>query len=335
MATPPDSGKGPRIRARARGGTSGIRPEVADALGGLERSLSEVAKWEQMLAGRPDGGPVVPALPEGYVGLSSESLEPPGIPDPDEIVDVLTDYAPSREGGLLEAARRGEEEASPVEDRGDEADAAPEEPDDAVEVPIAPLLTEFEEVDDDAPTETTDGSVLWAARTVEPPSPAVEQSDQAIQRRRRNARVLSWMGAVVLVAGAALWLVPDRSSDDDPEDELPAVDVTSTTRSSRSILDATGTSLAPVETTQVTVATTTPTTVRQSTATTRRPPATTTPTSPATTPTSVLQPPGSLPLPGPGPNRTVPTAPTTTTTQPPATTTTVETTGGTDGPTTG
>ncbi len=317
MATPPEPGKGPRIRARARGGTSGIRPEVADALGGVERSLSEVAKWEQMLAGRAEGGPAVPALPEGYVGLSSESLAPPAIPDPDEIVDILTDHAPSREGGLLEAARRGEEETSADQDADDEA--AP------VEVPIAPLLTEFQADEeapaDDAPTEATDGSVLWAARTVEPPSTAVDQSDLAIRRRRRNARILSWAGAVVLIAGAALWLVPDRSSnDDDPDDELPALDVTSTTRSRTEILESTNSTLAPVETTVVTTPETTPTTAKRTTATTRRATPTTQATTPTTTPSSQLPVPPVGTLPGPGPNRTVPTTPTT---RPPATTTTV------------
>jgi hypothetical protein len=326
MAKPPqDPGSGPRIRARARGGSSSIRPEVVDALGGVERSLSEVAKWEQMLAGRTEGG--VPALPEGYVGLSDEVLSPPAEPEAEPEPEVApepdADQEPEvREIGLLDAVREAEEAEAEDDAEGDE----PQDAAAAADALVAPLLTQFPP--QELPTDAGDGSVLWAARTVET-SPA--EAEQLIAKRRRHARILSWAGALILVAGAALWLVPDRSSDDDGDQELPAVDVTDTTRSRSQILDQTGTTETTTPTTQP--ATTTPSTTettRRTTATTRR--STPTTQAPPTTQGNVLQPPGPIgSLPGPGPNRTVPT----TTTPPPTTTTTVNTTGGTDGGATG
>ncbi len=293
MSKPPqDSGSGPRIRARARGGTGTIRPEVVDALGELEKSLSEVAKWEQLLAGRPDGGPVIPVLPEGYVGLSSEAFLPTRDDEPfakpeserdaadkaDHVLDLLT-IPVGRE-----TVRQGAPSAA-----------------DRVDVPAAaPLLAEFHAA---PPTiAPADGSVLWAARTVDPATAPVEQVDDGIGKRRRNARVLSWAGAVVLVAGAALWFVPDRSKDDADDGQLPAVEITTTTRSSTQILtpDETVTPSSEVTTPDTTPATTR-TTRKASTATTK---ATTPATSPPTTPVTVA------------PIRTVPGPPTTDTTVP-------------------
>ena len=281
MPKPPqDPGSGPRIRARARGGTSNIRPEVADALGGVERSLSEVARWEQMLAGRTEGGgPVVPALPEGYVGLASEELTSPADPvaeaPPEELAIEIAEDPEVREVGILDAVRAAEEEED--EDL-EEEDAADEEPKDAAaaaDALVAPLLTEFRP--EDAVPEDADASVLWAARTVE--EPAI--SEEVIAKRRRHARILSWAGALILVAGAALWLVPDRSSDDD--DELPAIDVTSTTRPDTNLLDQTDTTVPTTATTPTTTPSTTETTRRTAT-TARRAPATTAATSPPATP---------------------------------------------------
>jgi hypothetical protein len=319
MAKPPqDPGSGPRIRARARGGSSSIRPEVVDALGEVERSLTEVAKWEQMLAGRAEGGPVIPALPEGYVALSTSELAQPE-PEVEEIEAAEPEPAPEvpeiREIGLLDAVR-DEAEREPDAEAEEVDEDADERPDAAAtaDALVAPLLAEFT-AEDDA-EEPADGSVLWAARTVD--SPDAEPTHELIRRRRRNARILSWAGALILVAGAALWLVPDRSSDDD---ELPAVDVTNTTQSDRQLLTD---ELPSTTSTTSPASTTTPTT----TATTKKTTATTarrsTPT-PSTQPTPTTASPGTtLGLPGsPGtvnPIRTVPTAPPTT--PPPTTPTT-------------
>jgi hypothetical protein len=310
MAKPPqEPGSGPRIRARARGGTSCIRPEVVDALGEVERSLTEVAKWEQMLAGRAEGGPVIPALPEGYIALSPDTLPPdaedeaaaPEAPADDEPVEIP--IVPT--GGLLAAVRAAEEGGEP--DDGDEGEDG-EEPKDAAataDALVAPLLTEFKS--DDAEEEPADGSVLWAARQVE--ESAAQATDELIAKRRRNARILSWAGALVLVAGAALWLVPDRSNDDD--DQLPPVDVTATTRSERNLLTDTTDPTVATTSTVTTIPSTTQTT-RRTTATTART-ATTRGTTPATSPPATVAPSSTLGLPGnPGtvnPSRTVPTAP--------------------------
>ena len=177
MTTPPqDPGSGPRIRARARGGSSSIRPEVADALGGVERSLSEVARWEQMLAGRTEGGPVIPALPEGYVALESDELPLPGASEQEgddggEDTDDAEDIPVVREIGLLDAVREAEEAGE---------SAAPADAAAAADALVAPLLAERPA--DATAVEDQDGSVLWAARTVA--SPAGEPSEETIARRR-------------------------------------------------------------------------------------------------------------------------------------------------------
>jgi hypothetical protein len=325
MAKPPqDPGSGPRIRARARGGTSGIRPEVVDALGEVERSLTEVAKWEQMLAGRPEGGPVIPALPEGYVGLSPDTLLPPAEPDADDEPEADAAEDPIaipvvHEGGILDAVRAAEERGEDgADDDAAEDEDEDEEPRDAAaaaDALVAPLLTEFKA--GDAPEEPGDGSVLWAARQVE--ESAAQGTDELIAKRRRNARILSWAGALVLVAGAALWLVPDRSGDDD--DQLPPVDVTATTQRDRNLLtDETELTLPSTSSTKTTTASTTATTRKTTATTVRRSTPTTTPT---TAPPATSSPNSTLGLPGnPGtvnPSRTVPTAPPTT---PPTTPTT-------------
>ncbi len=254
MSTLDPSGRtGPRLRARPlAASTSALRPEVLDALGGLERSIGEVTEWEHQL------------VEAGAVGAT----------------------APER-GLVVRAGVTREEAASDLD-----------------------LSTLFDEdaFDDDPLTNWTDAD--W---TDEDAAERGFGPSEEMLRRRRNGRILSWSGAIVLVALAAFLLLPDHTTTHPLVREttttvtsatqapapldgsrfptipttVPAVPVTSAPTTSGAV--ATGTTRARATTTTVDLSTTPPPTTTPSTTppttTTTTPPTTTTTMPPTTTPT--------------------------------------------------
>ena len=77
-----DSG-GARLRAKARVGTPRIRPEVSDALGGLEQSLVDVATWERLQPSPLDPDPTDADPGDGDVDVDD--------PEVDDDVDEVDD----------------------------------------------------------------------------------------------------------------------------------------------------------------------------------------------------------------------------------------------------
>lgn len=296
--TPPS--RGARLRAKARVGAPRIRPEVAAALGDLERSLVDVATWERLQPSPVTGAEVEVEEPlvaddEGdddevpeaqiQIPLVPDIPPPPGAPGaglglpPELIVDLEPAVHPTTSAPVMGAERTGDDDR---------------------------LLSRFV---DEAALEglRITGPVLPAAAIPSGYSTAEAEAEaEEAERRRRNGRVLSWAGVVLLVAMAALWLIPDRSGD--PSDELPAVEEQTSTTDDDLLLD-------PSELTTTTVATTTttaaPVTVPPTTKTTTKKSTTTTTTKPATTTTAATLPP--LVNPGPvDPSRPPPSETTTT-----------------------
>jgi hypothetical protein len=287
-----------------------IRPEVLEAIDQLETSLGDVARWEQLLSGKPDLGeqplatdPVAapapapaPASSRSSWGRQAKPAAAAAAVAPIALVDPEDPTAPARFDLTFDSSGPG------------------------LKVDLPPRPDGPPPVDRDGnPTDfAEEGSLLWQARTIDPPTgqqPTVV--DETVQQRRRNGRILSWAGVLVLVLGAALWLVPDRSGDP----ELPAIESEETTTTTTRRVFAPPVSQVTVPTTlPTTVPTVTPTTKKASTtATTKKPTAVTTP--PATTPTTQAGPgfnPGTTPPIDPSrPTTTVPTTTTTTTTTAP------------------
>ena len=238
MSNPPqDPGSVPRLRARARvSGT--VRPEVADAIGQVERSLGDVARWERVLADPEADAAAAPPAPFPVPVA-------PGVPLVDDDLAFSIDQAQP-----------------------------------------SPLLAEF------APPGTEPAGpevVLPAARTVTPPppgpTPPAPPLDDDLARRRRNGRILSWAGVMILVGVAALWLIPDRSSDDGDDGDLPALEVTTSSTTRASLVPPIEPTTVPTTAPTVVVDTTAP--APATTATTRSRSVTTTTTrAPAPPPTS-------------------------------------------------
>jgi hypothetical protein len=320
------------VRARAKSGPSAdLRPEVAEALGSLERSLGEVAEWERVLT--TAGATTAESAPADVVlrarvrpQLAEAPVEP--VADADPVVEAEAPIVPLAAPSPRRARRRLVAAAPP--------------PPPAVPPPLT--MPELGDVDPVAPTPrpgdpTLDVSALSAApvaggafpepnldlsglQPADPMATWVETTSSPgrfgltpeAARRRRNGRILSWAGAVLLVAAVAYLLIPDHSPD---RPSLVPSDSTSTSTTERATTTTEFGSQFSVPTlppttapTAPAVVPTTPTTARatakkksSSTATTR-PPATTVP-APATTATT-----------------SPPPRPTTTTTLPPPTTTT-------------
>jgi hypothetical protein len=269
---------GPRLRARAKtGAPDALRPEVASALGGLERSIGELTEWEHLLAGAPGdeaaGGAVAPPTPADLVLLAHVT------PGADEPAEEETADQSGLDLGLPASALAGAVAAEPfVEPNLD----------------LSPLFThEGDEADGIGPIPET----IVPSATYGPGGPD--------PRRRRNGRILSWAGAIILVAVAALWLLPSRGGSNNPTTR----DTTTTTpepTTTRVTLGGATFPTLPTTTLPVTpsvtapaVIPTTPTTARKATT---KPKTTTTATTVAPTTTA---------------------APTTTTTVRPTTTTTI------------
>lgn len=284
---------GARIRAKARVNPR-VRPEVADALGGLERSLVDVATWERL---QPS------PIPEA----GEEPLDGDDQGDDDDLPELVDDIPVVLDDGIPPPPG---------------ADGVPPELRVALDPAVqpgggSPLLTEF--VGEAALEELRPAPpVLPGAATIAQGTTQSEEEAAEAQRRRRNGRVLTWAGVVVLVSVGAMLVFTRDSDDGTSQDELPAVTQRSTTTFDTLLLnpsDLTTTSTIEVTTT-TTVAETTTTAKSsgsgsKSTTTTKKPTTTTT----TRTPTS--QP----PIVTPGTGDTV-VRPVTTTTRPPVTTTT-------------
>jgi hypothetical protein len=314
-----------------------VRPEVADALGGLEQSLVDVATLQRLQASPVPPPPPPPAgseVPSGRVEgaaavagaerAAGEDAErdPGGDAEGADAPQLLTAYADGLQGAP------GDEAEIPLVLPPPPSDLPPELQID-LDPPVRPvdddpdarILSRFsgDQVVDEL---ESSGAVLAAARGVQgvqPPTPAQMEAEQ----RARRGGWLMWVGAVILIcAAAAFWLIPDRSDD---SDQLPAVGDRSSTTVDSLLLDpneltTTSTTALPTTTTSeapvVTVAPTT--TVKSSGSSKPKKPTTTTP--PATVPetTTTLGQPGPPGTSAPRPLPTTPTtAPPTTTTTPP------------------
>jgi hypothetical protein len=147
-----------------------LPPEVAAAIGGLERSIEEVARWENLLASREAGlgGPEAP-LP-AFV-----------LPAPADADHVGVAPAASRPTGAFAL---------------DPAMFTPAfEPAEPVLLDPATLAVALPQQAGPA-ADAKDGDFL---------------TDAEVARQRRNGRILSWAGAVILVVMAALWFLPDHT----------------------------------------------------------------------------------------------------------------------------
>jgi hypothetical protein len=325
--------KPPRLRARAKAGTSSaLRPEVADALNGLERSIGEVTDWEHLLSGAGEAGAAAPPAVDGPgasapdVVLVARVMPQGG----DTATATVTDEAPEAATEAVEVPplapatrRRGRMPlvATPppppppsvpppldVNELGIGASG------DALPADLAlDGLTAAERAAGDlrepnldlsgfAPGVGADPMATWVETTS---SPHRFGPDPEEVRRRRNGRILSWAGAVLLIAAVAYLLIPDHS----PERPSLVNDRTTSTTEEETTTTAQLGSQFSVPTLPPTTAPviipTTPTTAKaakRSTPTTRAPV--------TTVPTTV-----------PPPTTTQP-PPTTTTTRPPPTTTT-------------
>lgn len=319
--SPPPTESGPdrrgapaRLGGRVRPPGEGlIRPEVLEAIDQLEASLVDVARGEKLRAS-PAGDPEPPDRVDAVAALRSappssvgSEPEPKRGPDP---VPILT--------------------ANVIDDRS--------RPDSGVGPDVAfggqGLQTAIVVADTPAPARDWSGSstlaiedsLLWQARTIDPPSVApIDVVEGEVLQRQRRGRLVSWVGVVILVAGAGLWLIPDRSEDPGAGD-LPALEsgqATSTTVQVDSPVVTSATFTPPTGAT--TVPGVAPTTVMpDTTVTASRSPAnrgtsaTTTTTSAASNPTLI----GECAVRPRGPScPTTTTAPNTTTTVPNTTTT--------------
>ena len=143
----------PRLRARARAGTSdALRPEVAAAIDGLERSIGEVAAREQTLAVTPPN----PAAPPASAGLVLHARVTP-IGD-----DRGPHVAAAADAGGLELGL-----AATAADRRAAMDAAPE-PD----LDLGPLLAKAGVEGDDASPSASRPPIATGAGTPAWPGPA-------------------------------------------------------------------------------------------------------------------------------------------------------------------
>lgn len=313
MTEPPQQpGSTHRVRARARLSKGGVRPEVAEALGRMEASLGDVGRYERALT---EGGAedVPPAEPtELDVPVVAPGDEPPAAPSAAPGADQPT---------LLPAFARGGEGAADAPGSAADADDGP--------VPIGGVAAAAPAAAAATGAAAAAGGAAGAPAGAAPPAGGAPPDPdlEALARRRRNGRILSWAGVVIAVAAAALWLIPQ----DDDDGDTPALQETTT--SQLGILD-------PITTSSTTTTTTVPTTETTvdpaSTSTTVAAPspggassgggggrsATTTTRAPVQTTTTVAglpaQPPGSCPISDPrgcnNPSRTVPSGPITTTT---------------------
>jgi hypothetical protein len=294
--TPPDGPRRATLRARTR--TGKVRPEVIEALDELERSLGDVARWEQLLGGSTERDEW--DNPMGLSGGRGRLLEL-DVDDIDDIEDLDRLEAEALPRHLQRAI-------ASLDDRLDEIDA----PD-----PLLHFSGDLPEPERDPlallvpppPVPDPAVSLLWQARTVEP---VARVSMDEADRRRRNGRVLTWTGVALLLALGALWVLPKSDGDGSPE--APLVTITVPTPS-----DGATTAFAPF-TTAPTIATTVASTTKATAPTTKR---TTTTKATAPTSTSVAQATTSTLL-SPGPPPTEPTVPidTTTSTDPPSSSTT-------------
>jgi hypothetical protein len=318
------------VRARARTSPR-VRPEVADALGGLEQSLVDVATLQRLQASPVPPPPPPPAgseVPSGRVPdvERDEEVTEEGV-DGGDGPQLLTAYTEGMDGVAAE-----DQPAIPLV--LPPPPPASEPPSDLPPELLIDVDPAVRPVADDAEDDTrilsrfsgdqivdqmeSSGAVLAAARGVEgvqPPTPAQMEAEQ----RARRGSWLMWAGAFILVAAAAaFWLIPDRGDD---SDKLPAVGQQSTTTEDSLLLDP-----DQLTTTSVTVSTTTSTTaapaVTAAPTTTAKPKSKTktSVTTPPTTPTTVAQTTTTLGQPGPpGTSEPRPLPTTTVVTVPPAT----------------
>lgn len=293
---------------RARTPTNPVRPEVIDALDELERSLGDVARWEQLLTGKEPGPdwqrPTEPTTPRPK-HLGPEHLAG-SVDDGDVGMDAVAN-------DLQDAIRE-------LDDRIDEIrpDPRPVTFDDpAAGVPAVAAGYELGQIPDRVPPVVAPVEVsplLLQARTVDPGrsrrTVSVDELEE-VTKRRRNGRMLTATGLALLAGLGALFLLPDND-DDTPLEQPEVVTTVSVPVSTTELLPVLPT--FPSE-----EVTTVPTAVPDTTATTKK---ATTPTTrkPATAPVTT-QPPTASTLPTPGAPTTQP-PPTTTTTLPPTTTTT-------------
>jgi hypothetical protein len=312
-----------------------VRPEVADALGGLEQSLVDVATWERL---QPSPVPPPPPPPAGSEVPSGRGPDAaPGVaPEGDE-----EGPADDGDGGadgpqLLTAYTAGM--AGIPGDEQPEIPVVPPPPPPAADLPpelqidldprVRPVADGPEDdarllsrVSGDQVVDELEssGAVLAAARGVQGAQPPTPEQMEAEQRARRGV-LLTWVGAVILACAAvAWWLIPDRGDD---SDTLPAVDQTTTTADAL-LLDPdqlTTTSITLSTTTSTTAApvvTAAPPTTAVKTTTTRATTKTTTKaTTPATTPTTAPETTTTLGQPGPPGTSAPRPIPTTSTTTP-------------------
>lgn len=311
MPTPPsDKQPGPKratIRARTR--VNPVRPEVIDALDELERSLGDVARWEQLLSGKEPGPewerPATETAPSGrHFGPHHM-----GAADADDDEEEFGTAAIA-----LQAAIRNLDDR--IEGIRNEAPGLARPSADSGSVPIITPPGPSDQADHPHPVmEPVQASpLLLQARTVEAGtrrSIAVSpEEEDEIDRRRRNGRMLTWVGLLLLVAVGAVFFLPDSDSGD-PGDELPTTTIvvpTTVPFVTTPLLPTEGIATVPV----VPIDEITTTTQRATTRTTKKPASPPVTSPPSTVP--VTQP----PLVTPGPT-TPPTAPptTTATTEPP------------------
>jgi hypothetical protein len=305
----------PRLRARAKVGTPGsLRPEVADALSGLERSIGEVTDWEHQLAGSEDpaGGPGPDDTAGGADVVLVARVVPgaPVVPEPtggSEAVEVPPVAPPSRRQGRAPLVAPPPPPAVPPPHEVSELGIAPPQPGSVVGDLALGGLTAAEVAERDRPEPDLDLSGLRPAVDGDPLATWVETTASPHRfgptpeevRRRRNGRILSWAGAVLLVAAVAYLLIPDHS----PARPTLVPDRTTTTERAT-------TTTAPLGS-QFSVPTL---------------PSTTLPAVPATTPTTAAPVKKKPTTTAPRPTTTTTARPTTTTTARPTTTTTAPTT---------
>lgn len=299
---------------RARSRTNPVRPEVIDALDELERSLGDVARWEQLLTGkevvpdwqRPDDTAEPRPRHLGPSHLVTGVALPEGDGDLDDVVSDLHDAIQSLDDRIDEIRPNAGSitfvEPNAVESMvgaGRELGQEPFERPDVTDYEVDPI---------EAPP------LLRQARTVEPGRATIIHTaeEDAIDKRRRNGRMLTWTGLALLVGLGALFLLPGEDDDDPPAQELDS-EVTATVEvvPTSELLpeypfgELPTTTIAPVVTAPPA---TTQTTVRRATTTTRAP-VVTTPTTPPTVATTTT----TAPLEQPGPPPTDPPSTTTST----------------------
>ncbi|MDQ2648870.1 MAG: hypothetical protein M3Z03_04895 [Actinomycetota bacterium] len=293
-----------------------VRPEVIDALDELERSLGDVSRWEQLLTGKES-----PADWErpGTAPERGRHL-PPGHLAPADEDDVIDDADGDDPDGFGEAAVALQAAIQNLDDRIEDIRTEGER----VRSGPLPILDPGADLDDppapplDEPVAAA--PILLQARTVEPiarRSLVVSPEDEdEIDRRRRNGRLLTWVGLALLVAVGAVFFLPDDKGDDEPEAPVtvPSVSVTTNPFITAPLLpadDVTSVPVVPIDEVTTTSKPTTQPTKKSSTPRATTPPATSPPTTPATPPT---QPP--LVTPGTPPTNPPATTPTTPPTEP-------------------